>query len=102
MTSSHMPVGRNDPCPCGSGKKHKKCCGAVIPIAVPVAVLLVGILVVGAIVLAICHAVVVDIVIGFLTNVADAIAVGIRLVLVVDGGTVVASVTEIVVIGISL
>jgi SEC-C motif len=19
--------GRNDPCPCGSGKKHKKCCG---------------------------------------------------------------------------
>jgi len=22
-------VGRNDPCPCGSGKKFKKCCGAV-------------------------------------------------------------------------
>jgi len=21
---------RNDPCPCGSGKKYKKCCGAVI------------------------------------------------------------------------
>jgi SEC-C motif-containing protein len=21
-------VGRNDPCSCGSGKKHKKCCGA--------------------------------------------------------------------------
>ena len=21
------PVGRNDPCPCGSGKKYKKCCG---------------------------------------------------------------------------
>jgi uncharacterized protein len=21
-------VGRNDPCPCGSGKKHKRCCGA--------------------------------------------------------------------------
>ncbi|HXK94534.1 MAG TPA: SEC-C metal-binding domain-containing protein, partial [bacterium] len=19
--------GRNDPCPCGSGKKYKKCCG---------------------------------------------------------------------------
>ncbi|HAC80544.1 MAG TPA: zinc chelation protein SecC [Deltaproteobacteria bacterium] len=19
-------VGRNDPCPCGSGRKHKKCC----------------------------------------------------------------------------
>lgn len=28
--SSSKPnkVGRNDPCPCGSGKKHKKCCGA--------------------------------------------------------------------------
>jgi SEC-C motif-containing protein len=23
-----MPVGRNDPCPCGSGKKYKKCHGA--------------------------------------------------------------------------
>ena len=25
----HAPpkVGRNDPCPCGSGQKHKKCCG---------------------------------------------------------------------------
>ncbi|MDR2684579.1 MAG: SEC-C domain-containing protein, partial [Prevotellaceae bacterium] len=21
-------VGRNDPCPCGSGKKYKNCCGA--------------------------------------------------------------------------
>jgi SWIM/SEC-C metal-binding protein len=21
-------VSRNDPCPCGSGKKYKKCCGA--------------------------------------------------------------------------
>ena len=21
-------VGRNDPCPCGSGQKYKKCCGA--------------------------------------------------------------------------
>ena len=20
-------VGRNDPCPCGSGKKYKRCCG---------------------------------------------------------------------------
>jgi hypothetical protein len=28
-----MSAGRNDPCPCGSGKKHKKCCGAIIPIA---------------------------------------------------------------------
>jgi uncharacterized protein len=24
---STMKVGRNDPCPCGSGKKYKKCCG---------------------------------------------------------------------------
>ena len=27
----HSPkskIGRNDPCPCGSGKKLKKCCGA--------------------------------------------------------------------------
>jgi preprotein translocase subunit SecA len=22
-------VGRNDPCPCGSGKKYKNCCGRV-------------------------------------------------------------------------
>ncbi|HRF11915.1 MAG TPA: SEC-C metal-binding domain-containing protein, partial [Candidatus Accumulibacter phosphatis] len=21
-------VGRNDPCPCGSGRKFKRCCGA--------------------------------------------------------------------------
>jgi preprotein translocase subunit SecA len=26
--ASLAKVGRNDPCPCGSGKKHKKCCGA--------------------------------------------------------------------------
>ncbi len=25
-------VGRNDPCPCGSGKKYKKCCGAGQPV----------------------------------------------------------------------
>ncbi len=24
-------VGRNDPCPCGSGKKFKKCCEPKIP-----------------------------------------------------------------------
>ena len=24
---SDRSVGRNDPCPCGSGKKYKKCCG---------------------------------------------------------------------------
>ena len=22
-----VKVGRNDPCPCGSGKKYKRCCG---------------------------------------------------------------------------
>ena len=27
-----MTTGRNEPCPCGSGKKFKKCCGAVIPV----------------------------------------------------------------------
>jgi hypothetical protein len=25
------PIGRNDPCPCGSGKKHKKCCASILP-----------------------------------------------------------------------
>ena len=25
--SVEKKVGRNDPCPCGSGKKFKKCCG---------------------------------------------------------------------------
>lgn len=24
--SAHVKIGRNDPCPCGSGKKFKKCC----------------------------------------------------------------------------
>lgn len=24
-----MNVKRNDPCPCGSGKKYKKCCGKI-------------------------------------------------------------------------
>jgi hypothetical protein len=27
-TAISNKVGRNDPCPCGSGKKYKKCCGA--------------------------------------------------------------------------
>ncbi|MEM7167903.1 MAG: YchJ family protein [Planctomycetota bacterium] len=27
ITRETPKVGRNDPCPCGSGKKHKKCCG---------------------------------------------------------------------------
>jgi len=26
--SQNKDIGRNDPCPCGSGKKFKKCCGA--------------------------------------------------------------------------
>jgi preprotein translocase subunit SecA len=28
ITREAPKVGRNDPCPCGSGKKYKKCCGA--------------------------------------------------------------------------
>lgn len=28
VVNTSPKVGRNDPCPCGSGKKHKKCCGA--------------------------------------------------------------------------
>ncbi len=27
ITREEPKVGRNDPCPCGSGKKYKKCCG---------------------------------------------------------------------------
>jgi preprotein translocase subunit SecA len=27
VRASEQKVGRNDPCPCGSGKKYKKCCG---------------------------------------------------------------------------
>jgi hypothetical protein len=27
MTAMAKPTGHNDPCPCGSGKKYKKCCG---------------------------------------------------------------------------
>jgi len=27
ITRDEPKVGRNDPCPCGSGKKFKKCCG---------------------------------------------------------------------------
>src|ERR1035441_10607568 len=33
-----MKAGRNDPCPCGSGKKYKKCClpkDQLIPMAAP-------------------------------------------------------------------
>ena len=28
VVNKDKKVGRNDPCPCGSGKKYKKCCGA--------------------------------------------------------------------------
>ena len=28
VKAKSQKVGRNDPCPCGSGKKYKKCCGA--------------------------------------------------------------------------
>ncbi len=27
FTRPHRKVGRNEPCPCGSGKKYKRCCG---------------------------------------------------------------------------
>ncbi len=27
VTRSHLKIGRNAPCSCGSGKKYKKCCG---------------------------------------------------------------------------
>ncbi|MGI3212327.1 UPF0149 family protein [Roseovarius tibetensis] len=27
-SASSRKIGRNDPCPCGSGRKYKKCCGA--------------------------------------------------------------------------
>ena len=26
VANPNRNVGRNDPCPCGSGKKYKKCC----------------------------------------------------------------------------
>jgi len=28
-------IGRNDPCPCGSGRKFKHCCGAITVVAAP-------------------------------------------------------------------
>ena len=27
VVNQEPKVGRNDPCPCGSGKKYKNCCG---------------------------------------------------------------------------
>jgi hypothetical protein len=29
VINSDMKIGRNDPCPCGSGRKFKKCCGKI-------------------------------------------------------------------------
>ena len=29
ITRDGKKVGRNEPCPCGSGKKYKQCCGAL-------------------------------------------------------------------------
>ena len=26
--ANNLPIGRNSPCPCGSGKRYKRCCGA--------------------------------------------------------------------------
>ncbi|HUV44440.1 MAG TPA: tetratricopeptide repeat protein [Dehalococcoidales bacterium] len=35
-SKSKVKIGRNDPCPCDSGKKYKKCCGATSkPISLP-------------------------------------------------------------------
>jgi SEC-C motif-containing protein len=28
IPATSQKIGRNEPCPCGSGKKYKKCCGA--------------------------------------------------------------------------
>lgn len=30
IVNKERKIGRNEPCPCGSGKKYKKCCGAGI------------------------------------------------------------------------
>ena len=30
LTRSEPKIGRNDPCPCGNGRKFKKCCGLKI------------------------------------------------------------------------
>ncbi len=33
MPAKSVKIGRNEPCPCGSGKKYKKCCAKVVPIS---------------------------------------------------------------------
>ena len=35
MKMTSMQAGRNDPCPCGSGKKYKRCCGEVLAVSAP-------------------------------------------------------------------
>jgi len=35
MPNAHRKPGRNDPCPCGSGNKYKRCCGAEALVASP-------------------------------------------------------------------
>ena len=37
MTPATAPVGRNDPCPCGSGRRYKQCHGALAAAPPPVA-----------------------------------------------------------------
>jgi len=37
-------IGRNEPCPCGSGKKHKRCCADGPAKAKTVTVMLIGLL----------------------------------------------------------
>ena len=38
MNKTNAPTGRNEPCPCGSGKKYKHCCGQVARPATPVGI----------------------------------------------------------------
>jgi hypothetical protein len=44
-----MHIGRNDPCPCGSGRKYKKCClgkNAVMPLYQKLLLAMIGLIVV--------------------------------------------------------
>lgn len=49
VQTMQQKIGRNDPCPCGSGKKHKQCClGKEAPevrqqrLGVPIVITLIG------------------------------------------------------------
>lgn len=33
MPAKSVKIGRNEPCPCGSGQKYKKCCAKIVPIS---------------------------------------------------------------------